>query len=61
MLLNIMIIDRNIIENVGSIVIRILKIDNIKWIIERISRIVEIIFRVVFMVFLWNSKCKIID
>lgn len=61
MLLNIMIIDRNIIENVGSIVIRILKIDSIKWIIERISIIVEIIFRVVFMVFLWNSKCKIID
>lgn len=61
MLLNIMIIDRNIIENVGSIVIRILKIDNIKWIIERISIIVEIIFRVVFMVCLWNSKCKIID
>lgn len=61
MLLNIMIIDRNIIENVGSIVIRILKIDNIKWIIERISIIVEIIFRVVFMVFLWNSKCKFID
>lgn len=61
MLLNIMIIDRYIIENVGSIVIRILKIDNIKWIIERISIIVEIIFRVVFMVFLWNSKCKIID
>lgn len=61
MLLNIMIIDRNIIENVGSIVIRILRIDSIKWIIERISIIVEIIFRVVFMVFLWNSKCKIID
>lgn len=59
MLLNIMIIDRNIINNVGgvSIVIRIV-IDNRKGNIEWISDsiIVEIICSLV-MEYLCNSKC----